>query len=248
VDPEHDTPEVLADYAQRFGAERDRWWFLTGPPADVLDLIVRRFKLGVSLNGRMDPSRGAEAIAHSDRLALVDRGNKVVSYFDSNDPVDIDQLVERAQQLDSGGWVQRLPAINATLNTACALFLITGWTFIRTGRVKAHVACMLAAVSASILFLASYLVYHYYVGSVAFRGVGPVRYVYFTVLLSHTALATLGVVPLVSLTLARAARREFDRHARIAKVTFPIWLYVSLTGLVVYLMLYNLEVPGWADY
>ena len=81
-------------------------------------------------------------------------------------------------------------------------------------------------------------------GSVPFRGVGPIRTVYFTILLSHTVLATLAVVPLVALTLTRAARRQFERHARIAKVTFPIWLYVSITGVVIYLMLYQMDFPA----
>ena len=103
---------------------------------------------------------------------------------------------------------------------------------------------MVASIAVSSLFLASYLVYHFRVGSVAFRGVGPVRFVYFTILLSHTVLATLGVVPLVTLTLIRALRRHFDRHVRIARVTFPIWLYVSVTGVVIYLMLYQLPGSG----
>jgi protein SCO1 len=244
VDPDHDTPEVLAEYARRFGADGDRWWFLTGPKVDLHDLTVGRFKLGVSASGEPDRGGGAEAILHSDRLALVGPGNQVAGYFDSNDPVAVAQLIARARRLDSGRVIRRLPAVNAALNAACATLLVWGWTLIRTGRVRGHAACMVAAVAASALFLTSYLVYHYHVGSVAFRGIGPARYVYFTVLLSHTALATLGVVPLVTLTLARALRREFGRHARIAKVTFPIWLYVSITGLVVYFMLYQMDISG----
>jgi len=103
---------------------------------------------------------------------------------------------------------------------------------------------MILAVVTSGLFLGSYLLYHALAGSTPFRGVGLIRVVYFTILLSHTLLATLGVVPLVALTLTRAVRRQFDRHARIAKVTFPIWLYVSLTGVVIYLMLYQLPVSS----
>ena len=94
----------------------------------------------------------------------------------------------------------------------------------------------------SALFLVSYLVYHYHAGSVSFRSGGSLRLVYFTILLSHTVLATFGVVPLVVLTLTRALRRDFARHSRIAQVTFPIWLYVSVTGVVIYLMLYHLPV------
>ena len=101
---------------------------------------------------------------------------------------------------------------------------------------------MSLAVVVSSAFLACYLLYHYEVGSVAFRGFGPIRFAYFTILLSHTLLATFGVVPLVGLTLYRSLRRQFDRHARIARVTFPIWMYVSVTGVVIYVMLYHLDV------
>ena len=101
---------------------------------------------------------------------------------------------------------------------------------------------MVLAVIVSILFLACYLVYHYHVGSVAFRGVGPIRVVYYTILLSHTVLAV-AVVPLIVMTLWRAIRGRFLDHVRIARVTFPIWLYVSITGVLVYLMLYQLGVP-----
>ena len=136
-----------------------------------------------------------------------------------------------------------LPALNASLNGTCAVLLVVGWTFILTDRVRAHAACMIAAVAVSAVFLACYLVYHFQVGSVAFRGVGASEFVYFTILLSHTALATVGVVPLVSITLIRAARKQFDRHASIARVTFPIWLYVSITGIIVYWMLYQMPGP-----
>ena len=124
------------------------------------------------------------------------------------------------------------------------MLLILGWVLIRAGNVRGHAARMIACVAVSALFLACYLLYHFQVGSVAFRGVGPIRLVYFTILLSHTLLATFGVVPLVALTLTRALRRRFDRHARIARVTFPIWLYVSVTGVVIYLMLYQMPVPS----
>ena len=98
--------------------------------------------------------------------------------------------------------------------------------------------------SVSALFLTCYLVYHWEAGSVRYRGLGATRVAYFTILLSHTVLATCGVVPLVSLTLYRASRREFARHAQIAAVTFPIWLYVSITGVVIYLMLYQLPLAS----
>lgn len=245
VDPERDTPEVLARYAQNFGADADRWWFLTGSKAEIHGLIIDRFKLGVVETDAADRRAGAEEFSHSARLALVDRG-KVVGYFDSNDPTDLDKLVTEAHRRQGKGrtWAHRLPGVNASLNASSAALLILGWILIRSGRVRAHATMMTLAVLVSALFLVSYLVYHYHVGSVPFRGLGPIRTVYFTVLLSHTVLATLAVVPLVALTLTHAARRQFDRHARIAKVTFPIWLYVSVTGVIIYLMLYQMDVPA----
>jgi protein SCO1/2/putative membrane protein len=249
VDPDRDTPEVLADYARRYGADAGRWWFLTGPKDEVGRLVTQGFKLGLSLATETEQQAGAEPITHSDRLALVDRGNRVVALFDSTDPAKLTALVTAAEQRDRARrqppeWVRRLPAINASLNTTCALLLVLAWGLIRTGHVRGHVTAMSLAVATSALFLSSYLVYHFLAGSVPFRGVGPIRVVYFTILLSHTALATLGVVPLVAVVLTRALRHQFDRHARIARVTFPIWLYVSITGVVIYLMLYQLPQSG----
>lgn len=133
----------------------------------------------------------------------------------------------------------QLPAVNATLNGIAAVLLAIGWVLIRRGRMRAHRAVMLAAFGCSILFLVSYLIYHAQVGSVAFQGQGPIRTVYFTVLLTHTVLAT--AVPFLAvITLTRAFRRHFPRHRAIARWTLPIWLYVSVTGVVVYWMLYRM--------
>jgi uncharacterized membrane protein YozB (DUF420 family) len=131
------------------------------------------------------------------------------------------------------------PIINATLNGTSAVLLVTGREMIRRKRVAAHRACMGAAVACSALFLCFYLYYHYHVGSVRFQGQGWIRPVYFTILLSHTVLAVT-LVPMVMVTLARALRERFDRHKAIARWTYPIWLYVSVTGVVIYLMLYHL--------
>ncbi len=133
----------------------------------------------------------------------------------------------------------QLPTLNAALNSLSAVFLFAGYLFIRAKNRGAHRACMLAAFTCSMLFLISYLVYHFQVGSVGFKGQGWIRPVYFTILISHTILAT-AVVPLALITLIRALREKFAAHRRIARWTFPIWLYVSVTGVVIYLMLYGL--------
>jgi len=131
------------------------------------------------------------------------------------------------------------PVINATLNGTSAVLIATGRGLIRRGHVAAHRAFMIAAVACSTAFLVSYVWYHAHVGSIHFQGRGLVRPVYFAILISHTSLA-LVVVPLVIITLVRALRARFDRHRAIARWTYPIWLYVSVTGVVVYVMLYHL--------
>jgi uncharacterized membrane protein YozB (DUF420 family) len=132
-----------------------------------------------------------------------------------------------------------LPAVNAALNALAALLLATGWILIRSGRERAHRACMLSAFATSTLFLACYLVYHALHGSTPFTGTGGVRVAYFTILLSHTLLAA-AVPPLALLTLWAGLRDRRARHRRLARWTLPIWLYVSVTGVAVYWMLYRL--------
>ena len=132
-----------------------------------------------------------------------------------------------------------LPAVNATLNSIAAALLVAGYVLIRRGRVAQHRLCMLAAFATSTLFLVSYLVYHANVGSRPYTGEGPIRVVYFAVLLSHVTLAA-AIVPLALITLRRGLRRDDARHVAIARWTLPIWLYVSVTGVVVYWMLYQL--------
>jgi protein SCO1/2/putative membrane protein len=246
VDPARDTPAVLATYARTFGADPDRWWFLTGQRDDVVRLSVERFKLGLAVTPESDQNEGAEAITHSDRLVLVDRANRVARYYDSNDAADVARLVTDATSKDARGaaWVRRLPLLNASLNGTCTILLVLGWRLIRLGKVRAHATTMILAVVTSAVFLTSYLIYHSQAGSTPFRGTGLIRVVYLTILLSHTVLASVGVVPLLIATLYHAARYQFDRHARIARVTLPIWLYVSITGVVVYLMLYQMPLPG----
>lgn len=130
------------------------------------------------------------------------------------------------------------PTLNAGLNATSAVFLIVGYIFIRSGQRDAHRVCMLVAVTASTLFLISYLTYHYSVGATSFAGQGWVRPLYFAILGTHTLLAIV-IVPLVAVTLVRALRGRFALHKKIARWTLPIWLYVSVTGVVVYWMLYH---------
>ena len=136
-------------------------------------------------------------------------------------------------------YITYLPHINACLNGTSALLLFSGYSFIRSGNVAAHRTCQVSALAVSILFLASYLTYHYHHGATRFQGTGLARPIYFTVLTSHTILAMV-IVPLVVLTFYRAFRQDFTRHRRIARITLPLWLYVSITGVIVYLILYQI--------
>jgi putative membrane protein len=133
-----------------------------------------------------------------------------------------------------------LPVVNAILNATSAVFLVVGYRYIRAKRIGAHAFCMIAAFLASTLFLVSYLTYHLQVGSVRFPGQGWSRPVYFTILVSHTALAVT-IVPLAVRTLWLALIKEYKRHERLARWTLPLWLYVSVTGVVIYWMLYRIR-------
>lgn len=135
--------------------------------------------------------------------------------------------------------ISDLPTLNAILNSISAILLTLGYAFIRQNKRDAHRACMISAFVTSTLFLVSYLFYHYHHGSTPFQGQGIVRYVYFTILMTHTVLAA-AIVPMIFLTFIRAFKERFDLHRRIARWTLPFWLYVSVTGVLVYLMLYHL--------
>jgi len=135
--------------------------------------------------------------------------------------------------------VQSLPAVNATLNGIAAVLLAIGYTLIRKKRINAHRRVMLTAFSVSVVFLACYLFYHYNAGVVYYQKTGILRYVYLTILTTHTILAVITPV-LAIITLRRGLRMDVTRHRAIARWTFPIWMYVSVTGVVVYLMLYRM--------
>ena len=130
------------------------------------------------------------------------------------------------------------PALNATLNGTSAVLLVTGHWLISRGRIAAHRACMIAAVTASALFLSCYVYFHYRVGNISFLGQGWSRTLYFAILISHTSLAIV-IVPLVIMTLSRGLRARYQQHRAIARWTYPLWVYVSVTGVFVYFMLYR---------
>lgn len=140
--------------------------------------------------------------------------------------------------------VRSLPAVNASLNGACTVLLVCGYVMIRNGKIAIHRFFMIAAFVCSTLFLVLYLYFHFHAGVIRFGGQGWIRPVYFALLISHTTLAT-AIVPLVLITLTFALRRNFARHRAIARWTLPIWLYVSVTGVLVYWLLYVAYTPIW---
>ena len=152
-------------------------------------------------------------------------------------------LLGRQRKIERGYEVSALPTLNAFLNGTSAVLLTVGYVFIRLKKVTAHKTCMLTAFGVSSLFLISYLIYHYHVGSVLFGGTGWIRPVYFTLLISHIVLAVC-IVPLALITIYRAWTEQFEKHMRIARWTLPLWLYVSVTGVIVYWMLYHLYGPA----
>lgn len=135
--------------------------------------------------------------------------------------------------------VTDLPALNASLNALSTVLLVTGYIFIRRRERQKHKACMIAALVTSALFLTSYVIYHAQVGSVPFKGTGWIRTVYFAVLIPHVILAA-AIVPPILITVSRGLSAKYDKHRRIARWTLPLWLYVSITGVIVYLMLYQM--------
>ena len=147
-------------------------------------------------------------------------------------------LLGRQTEIQRGYDVSALPTLNAFLNGTSAVLLSVGYIFIRLKKVTAHKTCMVTALGVSALFLLSYLIHHYRVGSVPFEGTGFTRPAYFTLLVSHIVLAAC-IVPLALITIYRAWSEQFEKHMRIARWTLPLWLYVSVTGVIVYWILYH---------
>lgn len=233
VDPRYDTPEVLREYARRYDAVEGRWWFLTGGKEEIHKLSMEGFKLAAGEEFEKD----ASLIIHDERFVLVDREGRIRGYYMGTEPEEMARLRKDAPAVLYGWWLA-LPHVNAGLNLMCALLLLAGLGFIKAGGIRPHITCMALALAASALFLTSYLAYHFKVGSKPYEGEGGLRVVYLSILISHSVLAA-AVVPLALITVWRAWKRRFEQHKGIARWTLPIWLYVSVTGVVVYWMLYQ---------
>lgn len=237
VDPEHDTPEVLSRYAALYALEGD-FRFATAEREAMYRLIQEGFKLGVAR------AEGTEAekhlITHSQRLALLDASGEIRGYYDALDPEAMSRLEEAARNLARPGpSLSFLPALNASLNGASFLCLTAGILLVKRGRKKAHERCMWTATCLSALFLVSYTVRMVLHGTTSFPHGGLLKTAYLAVLFSHMVLA-MAVPFLVGGTIRLALKERWEDHKRWARRTYPIWMYVSVTGVLVYWMLYHL--------
>jgi protein SCO1/2/putative membrane protein len=257
VDPEHDTPEKLKKHAENLGADPERWLFLTGPEDEIYRLLQASFKVPVQRNPE-PRSEQEEAVGHSTRLVLVDQAGQVRGYYegmrDSRLP-DPEQSYQDSQKKLKRDvrllLAPDFPLINASLNGVAGVLLVAGWIAIRLRKEGLHKVLMLTALVVSAVFLGSYLYYH-----IALRAGQPTHFedqaplappwaktAYLTILLSHTILAAV-VAPLALFTAWQGLKDRRPRHVWIARWTLPLWIYVSVTGVVVYLMLYRLWASG----
>jgi len=243
LDPETDTAEELRRFADEHGADPQQWLFLTGDEKTIDSVVTENFKQGFVRTGDPDPGN---KISHPFRLLVVDGDGRICGYIENGKiPEQVQELEKRVRTLAFRQALRSfLPGFNAALNGTCAILLVAGFLAIRRRQEKLHKACMLSALAVSILFLTSYLFYHGVLGGrpTAFQGEGWIRLVYLTILWSHTVLAAV-VAPLALFTAWQGLCDRRPRHVRIARWTLPLWLYVSVTGVVVYWMLYHLYSP-----
>lgn len=254
VDPDRDTPEILKAYAELNGADLSRWYFLWGDAKAIYGLIHRSFQMPA----QMPDAVGNYQVIHSNNLMLVDeRGVVQGKYLGTNDEEvaklarDVRRLLHPKTaeasapvEIPQDAWYMMLPAVNAGLNALATVLLSVGFLLIKQKRITAHRNTMLTAFVVSIVFLACYLVYHEALHrdtglpGKPFPGTGASLIVYRTILVTHVILAA-AVPVLASITIYRAWKADWARHRKIAKITFPIWMYVSVTGVIIYLMLYH---------
>jgi protein SCO1/2 len=262
VDPEHDTPKVLAKYASDLGANPERWLFLTGKEADIYKLMHDSFHLHAEQNKGKERTPGNE-VAHDTKLVLVDQAGHIRGYYDGmpdkrlptaeaekEHHTTIRKLERDATSLTQPhAWYlpEDFPRFNATLNALAFALLLLGFGAVRRRQFTFHKVCMLTALFVSAVFLTSYLYYHLaikhgqptYFSEQAVGAPAWMSYVYHTILISHTVLAVV-VAPLALYVAYLGLRDRFKRHAALARWTLPLWLYVSFTGVVVYVLLYRL--------
>ena len=250
VDPRFDSPEVLEEWASRFEVEDDRWLFLTEDLVEMEAFVREGLKVALARDETLEPGL---AVTHSTRLPVIDPEGRIAGWYEcAADGLEraelesnMDLLTNVALALSTAPQPSNLPAINAALNGLATVLLVLGYRAIKRGDRERHAALMKTAFATSAAFLACYLYYHTAVlplqgGPTQFHGGGAAKVGYLTLLASHVILAAVNL-PMILRTLLLARREDWERHRRWARWTFPIWLYVSVTGVVVYVVLYHLN-------
>jgi protein SCO1/2 len=235
VDPAHDTPAFLKDWVPTMGLVQDGWHWGSGRTETEMQAIAAGFLQSAGREGQQ--------VVHSERFVLVDRFGRMHGAFSMLDPGTFGRDPEALPRIEAAArrllaqprWILKLPQVNAGLNATSGVLLLLGLALIKAKRIGLHKACMLGALGVSSLFLVSYLSAHHFMGSTPYAGAQ--RTAYFSILISHSILAAV-IVPLAGVTVFQAFAGRFDRHRGWAKWTFPLWLYVSVTGVVIYFMLY----------
>ncbi len=241
VDPEHDTPEVLSEYASHFDTgESENWLFLRGDEQTTYEFIKTSFKLAVE---RLEDEDPGLAVSHSSLLVAVDAEGQIRGYYNGIDQARTDEAIRRMRFLAGAPRTTSiLPTINAGLNATTTLLLLLAFLAIKRDQKERHGRLMKTAFLTSAAFLSSYLYYHFVVlpasgGPVRFAGEGPAKVAYLILLLTHVLGAMINL-PMVLRTFWLAHKERWDSHKKWAKWTFPLWLYVSVTGVMVYFALY----------
>jgi protein SCO1 len=239
VFPSREDQETLKQYSKDRQADPQRWLLLRGSKKDIDDLVQNGFHQGLMPNS--PPTPGMEMI-HTPNLMVVDHRGVIRGYVNGLEPDEVERLKACVKRLIQAKY---LPTINASLNGGSGVLLVLGFLFIKTRMVLVHKVCMLLALAVSAAFLGCYVYYHFAVldgQPTQFSGEGAVRPVYYAILLSHIVLAVV-VTPLALRVTYLGLRNRLARHVALARWTLPVWLYVSVTGVVVYWMLYHLYPP-----
>jgi uncharacterized membrane protein YozB (DUF420 family)/cytochrome oxidase Cu insertion factor (SCO1/SenC/PrrC family) len=241
TDAVYDKPPILKQYAERFGADDARWSFLTGDKSTLHHVEVEDLKLAVVDKPPAQQEVPNDLFIHSEKFVLLDKFGRVRGYYDGETPEVIPEVLTGADAITHETLtLHDLPAVNGTLNALSAIFLTFGYIFIRRKNVHAHRFCMLSAFITSVVFLICYLTYHIFIHHVT-RFLHPAwfRPIYLILLGTHTFLAVV-IVPLILISLSRALKARFALHKKIARWTWPLWMYVSVTGVIVYFILYQI--------
>lgn len=266
-DPWRDDPATLKRYAESYGADQAQWTFLTGAFPEIQryarELFLTAENPRQAAEAASQPIEGPDQagtpaghegpIVHSSRIVLVGEDGRVYDWYFGTEAQDMQRLIADVRMLikephpsRSAAALRLLPTVNASLNGVAAMLLLVGWRLIRRGYRSAHQRVMIAAFLTSVVFLVCYVTYHSLrqaeegVGHTRWEVDGAIRWVYYAILISHVVLAA--AVPFLAIrTLWLATAARFDAHRRLARITWPIWMYVSVTGVIVYAMLYHIQ-------